>query len=122
MRYQLGCSVSHQPHSVATTDLVEHTIFSVQGYPSQALSSQSTHHEMTARTLYQKIATRSASTAAQIETSRPHIAPIPGRSILQISGKDAQKFLKGLTSRDVDKSPGWGYSGFLTPTVSIKIS
>lgn len=75
--------------------------------------------EMTTRHLQRGLRQRAASTLAQIESGRPHIAPIPDRSVLEISGKDAQKFLKGLTSRDVDKSPGWGYSGFLTPTVSL---
>jgi folate-binding Fe-S cluster repair protein YgfZ len=72
---------------------------------------------MATRTLHQTIGRRTVSTLA--ESVRPHIASIPERSVLQITGKDAQKFLKGLTCRDVDKSPGWGYSGFLTPTVSV---
>jgi hypothetical protein len=73
---------------------------------------------MASKSIGKSLHKRASSTLARMESSRPHIAPIPDRSILEITGKDAQKFLKGLTSRDVDKSPGWGYSGFLTPTVS----
>jgi hypothetical protein len=75
---------------------------------------------MASKSIGKSLHKRASSTLARIESSRPHIAPIPDRSILEITGKDAQKFLKGLTSRDVAKSPGWGYSGFLTPTVSFK--
>lgn len=63
----------------------------------------------------------STTAAAAGTMSTPHIAPIPGRSVLSLSGKDAQKFLKGLTSRNVEGSPGWGYSGFLTPTVRTRL-
>jgi hypothetical protein len=50
-------------------------------------------------------------------SSQPFIAPLPRRSVLEVSGPDAQKFLKGLTCKDVD-SLGGGYSGFLNASVS----
>ncbi|WVR03195.1 hypothetical protein IAU60_000186 [Kwoniella sp. DSM 27419] len=42
----------------------------------------------------------------------PRLAHLPHRSVLELSGPDAQKFLKGLSCKDVD-SIGGGYSGFL---------
>ncbi|EIW73166.1 mitochondrial protein [Tremella mesenterica] len=42
----------------------------------------------------------------------PRIAPLPHISVLEISGPDATKFLKGLSCKDVDSLQG-GYSGFL---------
>lgn len=48
---------------------------------------------------------------------KPLIAPLPRRGVLELAGPDAQKFLKGLTSRDVEHLGG-GYSGFLNATVS----
>lgn len=44
-------------------------------------------------------------------------AHLAGKAIIEISGPDAQKFLKGQTCRDVDKIGG-GYSGFLNASVS----
>ncbi|ORY22973.1 hypothetical protein BCR39DRAFT_473589 [Naematelia encephala] len=40
------------------------------------------------------------------------VAQLPHKSVLQVSGPDAQKFLKGLSCKDVDSLKG-GYSGFL---------
>ncbi|WVQ94278.1 hypothetical protein IAU59_001357 [Kwoniella sp. CBS 9459] len=42
----------------------------------------------------------------------PRLAHLPHKSVLEISGPDAQKFLKGLSCKDVDSTKG-GYSGFL---------
>ncbi|KAK8844683.1 hypothetical protein IAR55_006532 [Kwoniella newhampshirensis] len=53
-----------------------------------------------------------ASASASASASRPRLAPLPHRSILELTGPDAQKFLKGLSCKDVD-SLGGGYSGFL---------
>ncbi|RSH89489.1 ccr4 associated factor [Saitozyma podzolica] len=41
----------------------------------------------------------------------PRIAPLD-RDVLELSGPDAQKFLKGLSCKDVE-STGGGYSGFM---------
>jgi folate-binding Fe-S cluster repair protein YgfZ len=59
-----------------------------------------------------------ASLARHVSTSstRPRIAPLD-RSILELSGPDAPKFLKGLSCKDVE-SLGGGYSGFLNASVS----
>jgi folate-binding Fe-S cluster repair protein YgfZ len=38
--------------------------------------------------------------------------------VLEVSGKDAQKFLKGMTSKDVEQLGG-GYSGVFNATVSM---
>lgn len=48
--------------------------------------------------------------------ARPCLAHLSHKSVLEISGPDAQKFLKGLTSRDVEPTHG-GYSGFLNASV-----
>ncbi|KAK4684122.1 hypothetical protein P7C73_g6080, partial [Tremellales sp. Uapishka_1] len=45
-------------------------------------------------------------------TPGPQITHLAQRSVLEISGPDAQKFLKGLTCKDVDGLAG-GYSGFM---------
>ncbi|WRT63322.1 uncharacterized protein IL334_000227 [Kwoniella shivajii] len=42
----------------------------------------------------------------------PSIAKLPHKSILELTGPDSQKFLKGLSCKDVDSLKG-GYSGFL---------
>ncbi|OCF34758.1 mitochondrial protein [Kwoniella heveanensis CBS 569] len=42
----------------------------------------------------------------------PRLAHLPQKSVLEISGPDSQKFLKGLSCKDVDSLKG-GYSGFL---------
>jgi hypothetical protein len=45
----------------------------------------------------------------------PRIAPLE-RNVLELSGPDAQKFLKGLSCKDVENTGG-GYSGFLNASV-----
>ena len=60
------------------------------------------------------ICSRAYTKASEI---KPLIAPLPRRGVLELAGPDAQKFLKGLTSRDVEHLGG-GYSGFLNATVS----
>lgn len=59
---------------------------------------------------------RFASNAVAFSSSRPKIAPLPHRSVLEISGPDAQTFLKGLSCKDVESTNG-GYSGFLNASV-----
>lgn len=49
-------------------------------------------------------------------SSRPLIAPLPHRAVLEISGPDAKQFLKGLSCKDVESTNG-GYSGFLNASV-----
>jgi folate-binding Fe-S cluster repair protein YgfZ len=51
-------------------------------------------------------------------STRACAAPVPERGVLEVSGKDAQKFLKGMTSKDVEQLGG-GYSGVLNATVSM---
>lgn len=46
----------------------------------------------------------------------PQLTHLSNRSVLEIAGPDAQKFLKGLTSRDVENLGG-GYSGILNASV-----
>ena len=50
--------------------------------------------------------------------ARNTYAPLQ-RRVLEVSGPDAQKFLKGLCCKDVDELGG-GYSGFLNASVSSK--
>ncbi len=59
-----------------------------------------------------------ASALSSIAASPPRVAPLPQRSVLEISGPDAQKFLKGLSCKDVESTDG-GYSGFLNPSVRL---
>ncbi|WVF66659.1 hypothetical protein IAT40_001400 [Kwoniella sp. CBS 6097] len=47
-----------------------------------------------------------------ITNATPRLAHLPHKSVLEISGPDSQKFLKGLSCKDVDSLQG-GYSGFL---------
>jgi hypothetical protein len=56
----------------------------------------------------------SASTLPSSATG-PRIAPLD-RDVLELSGPDAQKFLKGLSCKDVE-STGGGYSGFMNASV-----
>lgn len=49
-------------------------------------------------------------------SNNPSIAPLPFRSVLQVSGPDARKFLKGLSCRDIENTGG-GYTGFLNASV-----
>ncbi|GHJ85105.1 hypothetical protein NliqN6_1507 [Naganishia liquefaciens] len=58
----------------------------------------------------------SSSARARYDYRKPQAAQVQGRSILRVQGKDAAKFLKGLTCKDVDGLPGGGYSGFINPT------
>lgn len=60
----------------------------------------------------------SSSASKRYDYRRPQAAQVQGRSILRVQGKDAAKFLKGLTCKDVEGLPGGGYSGFINPTVS----
>ncbi|KAF2665213.1 Aminomethyltransferase folate-binding domain-containing protein [Microthyrium microscopicum] len=59
--------------------------------------------------------TRNASTGTPIASAG--IAPLPNRSLIHISGRDAPKFLQGLTTNNVDTSRlhGW-YTAFLNAT------
>lgn len=59
----------------------------------------------------------SSSASKRYDYRRPQAAQVQGRSILRVQGKDAAKFLKGLTCKDVEGLPGGGYSGFINPTV-----
>lgn len=57
--------------------------------------------------------------AALPSGSAPSAAPVLGRSVLKLTGRDVSKFLKGLVSRDVGETPGHGgYSGFFAANVS----
>lgn len=57
--------------------------------------------------------------AALPSSQMPSAAPVPGRSVLKLIGRDASKFLKGIVSRDVGETPGHGgYSGFFAANVS----
>ncbi|WWD22769.1 hypothetical protein CI109_107262 [Kwoniella shandongensis] len=60
----------------------------------------------------------SASAFRTLLSTTPRIAPLPQRSVLELSGPDAQKFLKGLSCKDVDSLQG-GYSGFLNASGRI---
>jgi folate-binding Fe-S cluster repair protein YgfZ len=55
----------------------------------------------------------------QASSSAPaaQAARLSRKSVLEISGPDTQKFLKGLTCKDVEPLQG-GYSGFLNASVS----
>jgi hypothetical protein len=59
----------------------------------------------------------SSSASNRYDYRKPQAALVQGRSILRVQGKDAAKFLKGLTCKDVEGLPGGGYSGFINPTV-----
>lgn len=61
---------------------------------------------------------RQFSSSSVASSSKTKIAPLPHRSVLEISGPDAPKFLKGLTCKDVDALEG-GYSGFLNASVGV---
>lgn len=50
--------------------------------------------------------------------SGPKIAKLPHRSVLEVSGPDARKFLNGQTCKNVEAGQG-GYSGFLNASVSV---
>lgn len=63
----------------------------------------------------------SATTSAAPPRATPRAAPLPTRSVLEVSGPDAQKFLKGQMCKDVE-SLGGGYSGFLNASVCFKRS
>lgn len=58
-----------------------------------------------------RAAARAFSTTPRTALATPSIAQLP-RAVLQVSGPDAQKFLKGQMCKDVD-ALGGGYSGFL---------
>lgn len=46
----------------------------------------------------------------------PRIARLPHRSVLEVSGPDARKFLNGQSCKNVE-ALGGGYSGFLNASV-----
>ena len=64
----------------------------------------------------------SSSARTRYDYRKPQAAQVQGRSILRVQGKDAAKFLKGLTCKDVDGLPGGGYSGFINPTVCLPVN
>jgi len=47
----------------------------------------------------------------------PRIARLPHRSVLEVSGPDARKFLNGQSCKNIE-ALGGGYSGFLNASVS----
>lgn len=48
----------------------------------------------------------------------PRIARLPHRSVLEVSGPDARKFLNGQSCKNVE-ALGGGYSGFLNASVRV---
>jgi folate-binding Fe-S cluster repair protein YgfZ len=49
------------------------------------------------------------------------VARLSRKSVLEVTGPDARKFLKGQTCKDVDALAG-GYSGFLNASVRRLLS
>lgn len=50
----------------------------------------------------------------------PRIARLPHRSVLEVSGPDARKFLNGQSCKNIE-ALGGGYSGFLNASVRTKV-
>ena len=70
----------------------------------------------------QSICSRCRGTFNQIRqsSSTAKAARLSRKSVLEVSGPETQKFLKGLSCRDVEPLGG-GYSGFMNATVSSSL-
>jgi folate-binding Fe-S cluster repair protein YgfZ len=69
------------------------------------------------RAVARALLSTSATTSSAASTAPPRLASLPSRSVLEVSGPDAQKFLRGQMCKDVEPLAG-GYSGFLNASVS----
>ena len=103
---------AHSDHSVAVRTSV--LIFRPAPYTNHLVPNNLKIHSMLDTHLTGRLVRRASNAVAS--SSRPKLSPLPHRSILEISGPDAQTFLKGLSCKDVESTRG-GYSGFLNASV-----